>query len=223
MSTPRPTPETDAAWETYNRIACRLHRVAHNKMRALELERDEAREQAAALRMEMGRIKRELSEGRPAMKTIEQFCSDHRACPKGQEWALAHCKDMLEVWRTAKPTWLIWIATRPGVLTERELRLFAVWCARQVQHLLTDPRSIKAIDVAERYANGEATEEELEEAQDAAWHAAREAKRSAAWAAVDVSSAATTLALAAVMTADWAPDKTKQAEWLRNNTQPNFS
>ena len=37
---------------------------------------------------------------------------------------------------------------------EKEMLLFAVWCARQVQHLLTDPRSIAALDVAERFAYG---------------------------------------------------------------------
>jgi len=43
----------------------------------------------------------------------------------------------------------------------RRERLFAVWCARQVQHLMTDPRSVAALDVAERHANGAATDEEL--------------------------------------------------------------
>ena len=42
---------------------------------------------------------------------------------------------------------------------EREKRLYAVWCARRVQHLLTDPRSVAALDVAARYANGQATYE----------------------------------------------------------------
>src|SRR5574343_735474 len=51
---------------------------------------------------------------------------------------------------------------------DREKRLFAVWCARQVQHLMTDPRSIEALDVAEKFANGLASQEELE----AAWGAA---------------------------------------------------
>ena len=37
---------------------------------------------------------------------------------------------------------------------DREIRLYAVWCARQVQHLMTDKRSLDALDVAERYANG---------------------------------------------------------------------
>lgn len=53
----------------------------------------------------------------------------------------------------------------------REWRLFAVWCARPVQHLMTDPRSIAALDVAERYAHGQATDAELAAAWDAAWDA----------------------------------------------------
>jgi hypothetical protein len=55
---------------------------------------------------------------------------------------------------------------------DKEARLFAVWCARQVQHLMTDPRSLAALDVAERYANNEATDEELTAARDAVWDAA---------------------------------------------------
>jgi len=54
---------------------------------------------------------------------------------------------------------------------DKEIRLFAVWCARQVQHLMADPRSLAALDVAERFANGEATEEEREAAGTAAWDA----------------------------------------------------
>jgi len=81
----------------------------------------------------------------------------------------------------------------------RQWRLFAVWCARQVQHLMTDQRSLDALDVAERYANGQATEKELSAAwvsarvavrdiarvavRDAAWVAARVAVGDAAWAA----------------------------------------
>jgi hypothetical protein len=60
---------------------------------------------------------------------------------------------------------------------DREWRLFAVWCARKVQHLMTDPRSIAALDVAEWYANGEATAEEL----DAAWYSAWDAAWDPAW------------------------------------------
>jgi len=53
----------------------------------------------------------------------------------------------------------------------RVWRLYAVWCARQVQHLMTDQRSLDVLDVAERHANGQATDKELS----AAWIAAREA------------------------------------------------
>jgi hypothetical protein len=60
-------------------------------------------------------------------------------------------------------------------------RLFAVWCARQVQHLLTDPRSLAALDVAERYAHGLATDEELAAAEHAALNAARDDAGAVAW------------------------------------------
>jgi hypothetical protein len=74
---------------------------------------------------------------------------------------------------------------------EKEWRLFTVWCARQVEHLLTDPRSIHAVDTAERYALGTATEEELGVASEAVRDVLRDvyrdavgmAARDAAWAA----------------------------------------
>jgi hypothetical protein len=69
-------------------------------------------------------------------------------------------------------------------------RLYAVWCARQVQHLMTDQRSIAALDVAERHAKGEATDDELNTAWAAAWDTARAAARAAAWAAGDAGDAA---------------------------------
>tara|TARA_R110000868_G_scaffold207722_1_gene456710 strand:+ start:2756 stop:3292 length:537 start_codon:yes stop_codon:yes gene_type:complete len=77
---------------------------------------------------------------------------------------------------------------------DREIRLFAVWCARQVEHLNTDPRIKACNDVAERFANGEASHDELSAVRDAAraaawdaWAAARDAgaARAAARAAGD--------------------------------------
>jgi hypothetical protein len=66
---------------------------------------------------------------------------------------------------------------------QREMRLYAVWCARQVQHLMLDSRSLAALDVAERHANGEATDAELRAARDAARAAARDAAWDATWVA----------------------------------------
>jgi hypothetical protein len=57
-------------------------------------------------------------------------------------------------------------------------RLYAVWCARQVKHLMTDARSLAAIDIAEAHAFGLATDKELEAAMAAALDA-RDAARDA--------------------------------------------
>lgn len=137
---------------------------------------------------------------------IQDFCDHHLACTEGRDWALANCADMQDAWCKLKPGWLIWVATRQGVLTDKELRLFAVFCARQVEHLLTDQRSKHAIEVAERFANGQATGEESA--------AARAAARAAAWAAAAAAAAAWAAARAAARDA--------QADWLRKNTTPNF-
>ena len=90
-------------------------------------------------------------------------------------------------------------------LSEAQLRLFAIRCARRVQHLMTDPRSIAALDVADRYAKGEATDDELSAARDAAWDA-RDAARAAA-------SAAARDARAAARAAAWAASAASAAAW----------
>ena len=72
----------------------------------------------------------------------------------------------------------------------KEWRLFAVWCAQKVEHLLSDSRSLIALDVAERHAHGRATDAELATARAAAWDAATvaawDAARAAAWDAAGV-------------------------------------
>lgn len=66
----------------------------------------------------------------------------------------------------------LWVVLRTSIVSERVMRLFAVWSARQVQHLMNDPRSVKALDVTEAFANGLATEEERKAAAYAAADAA---------------------------------------------------
>lgn len=84
-------------------------------------------------------------------------------------------------------------------------RKFAVWCARQVQHMMTDQRSINALEVAWRHSDGAATDDELAAAWDEAGAAARDAAWAAAWdAARDAAGAA---AGAAAWAAAWAADR----------------
>jgi hypothetical protein len=65
---------------------------------------------------------------------------------------------------------------------EKEWRLLMVAYARRVEHLITVPEVKNAIDVAERHANGEATNGELHAAWDAA-SAGEYAAEVASWAA----------------------------------------
>ena len=64
-------------------------------------------------------------------------------------------------------------------LSDRQRREFALWCAERVRHLMTDPRSTAALDVAARHLRGEATDDELAAARAAARDAARERMRKA--------------------------------------------
>ena len=58
---------------------------------------------------------------------------------------------------------IIWLLCRNEFMSDKDLRLFAVWCSREALKLVDnpDPRTIQACDVAERFANGEATMKEL--------------------------------------------------------------
>ena len=73
----------------------------------------------------------------------------------------------------------LWVVLREELIPARTLRLFACDCARRALERERsagrepDPRSWTAVEVAERYARGEATEDDLA--------AARAAARAAAW------------------------------------------
>jgi hypothetical protein len=163
---------------------------------------------------------------------MKEWLDKHEVSPAAYAWAVSNCSTMQDVWDTAKPEWLIWVATRPGVLDDITLRRFACWCARQVWHLLTDKRSRHAVETAERFCNGKATLEELTAARAgaraAAWDAARaaawDAARAAAWAAARAAAraAADTAARNAAWAAARAAADASQAQWLRDNATPNF-
>lgn len=104
----------------------------------------------------------------------------------------------------------LWLVLRDQWIDDRTLRLFAVWCARRALQSVDnpDPRSITACDVAEQFAHGAATAQELAAACDAARNAAWDST----WAAADAAArtavkaawfAARSAAEAAVEAAAW--------------------
>lgn len=80
---------------------------------------------------------------------------------------------------------------KEGKLSQRKLRLFGCACVRRVWHLLNDQKTRKAVEAAEKYADGLVDETVLKAAWAAAVSAsggpdqwdARSAARAGAWAA----------------------------------------
>ena len=93
---------------------------------------------------------------------------------------------------------------------DKEIRLYGVWCARQVQHLMTDQRSLNALDVAERFANGEATTKELYVARSAACAATTDS----AWDSTEAARSAVGAACATARSAAWCA--ADAAAWYAN-------
>ena len=80
---------------------------------------------------------------------------------------------------------IIWLVCRKEFMSDRDMRLFAVWCARESFKLqeTVDQRSIDCVNTTEKFANGECSEEELSAARSAAWSTTKSAAWSAAWSA----------------------------------------
>jgi hypothetical protein len=110
--------------------------------------------------------------------------SDEETSMTEAQWsASAQPYDLLEYVR---------IRTR-GRSDPRRMRLFSCACVRAVWHLLTDDRSRRVVEVAEEYADGRATAEELGEASRGAsavaYAARKDPFKDAAWAATHVTGA----------------------------------
>ena len=97
---------------------------------------------------------------------------------------------------------------------EMVLHEFAVWCARRAlkRAKVTDPRSWAAPDCKLRWLRGEATDEDLAAAGDAAWAAAWAAAGDAAWDAARAAAGAAAWAAAGDAAWDAAWDAARAAE-----------
>ena len=110
------------------------------------------------------------------------------ACKDGMEWLADQTAP--DAWANCKRgDWMLWVASRCGVDLQT-ITLTKVRCARLVQHLMQDQRSLHALDVAEQFALGAATREQLADAADAAadayaYNSATAAAAYAAYAAAD--------------------------------------
>lgn len=152
------------------------------------------------------------------MKTALNKIRAHHPCRAGWEKLLRGLN------KTAADDEIIWIdqvldhngiddalwCLRAVENCDREIRLYAVWCARRVQHLMADLRSVAALDVAERYARGEATPEELRAAESAV----EQAVNAPEWAELNWASvAAERAAQAAARRWRWASYRAKATAW----------
>jgi len=113
------------------------------------------------------------------------------ACVEAHEWSKG-VKDLKTAWATCpRSDWMIWALHRIDFKDERKFRLCACQCVRETPladgrtlwDLLTDERSRNAVEVAERFAEGKATDDERSAAYAYAYAAAYDAAAAAAIAA----------------------------------------
>ena len=125
----------------------------------------------------------------PTISTVEQL-RELEPAPCGQALAWldeSGITELADAWdRCHRGDWMLWICSVLGLLSDRECRLIACRCVREtplgdgrkVWDLLVD-ESRRAVAIAERYADGDATDEELA----AAYAAAEAAYTAVAFAA----------------------------------------
>ena len=154
-------------------------------------------------------------------------------------WACKNGQTLSELVKLARPDWALWVLLRPGVLTDRELWLFACWCAEQslprwYAVYPDDHRPRQAIEARRGWLDGKVTDKELGSARSAArlaarsaaWSAAEAAARSAWLAEAARSADAAAAAVAAARSADaaaWSAAWSAQVRWILENCNPQFA
>jgi hypothetical protein len=108
----------------------------------------------------------------------------YRPCSEALRFRMQY-QTFKEAWAECpRGDWMLWIAQKVGVDLRTLTRAKAL-CALTVRHLMKDERSIKACEIALKFADGEATREELDDAAYAAYaaYADADADADAAYAA----------------------------------------
>lgn len=106
----------------------------------------------------------------------------------------------------------LWVCVRHQFLTDRQLHLYALACARQVENNSQDPRVKECNNVMEAFLKGEATKEQLSSASTAAARSgvSSESGTAAAYAANSAASAAYAAFIASAVYTAYAA---KSAVW----------
>lgn len=161
------------------------------------------------------------------MITVEQFFNVHHAFYTDiARWALIECDTMLDVWTKARPDWLVWVATRHGVLDDTTSARFRCWCARLVWHDVLSSEARAIVEAVERWILGDVIWEDVVDivssgVGEVIWmgHGADRAAlltayRDRSWSVARLAAEAYGSELVA-----WQC----QARWLRENTAPSFT
>ena len=97
------------------------------------------------------------------MNTIDELLIKLDACKKAKDWAQG--KNFVEVYTTCeRGDWLNWLFARTNPEDIQLLTLAKGHQANTVRHLMTDERSLTAVDTAIAFGEGRATREELSRA-----------------------------------------------------------
>ena len=108
------------------------------------------------------------------IEIIKQLLIELGACDEAKDWA--GDKSWEEIYNTChRGDWLLWLFKRTNPNDLQLLTLAKGHCANTVRHLMKDERSLKAVDAAIAFGEGEISREELDIAAKAAALAARAA------------------------------------------------
>ena len=185
-----------------------------------------------------------------SFRTIESFADYYRASSNVLNWMTEKCGSMEVAWDKAPPGILLWIATRPGVMTSRDLRIMAHRYVSGVLHRFSNVRFTASISAVNRHLAGQVPATVMLDAQlhalfnmycrEDTWQLELSSK--AVWCAMmrmavaqDECIAAEAMWLEFVLrnavndpdnseeeAARWKDILEGQVRWIRDNVKPNF-